>query len=39
MGNELPFEMTFVKSLIPKAKFSYKAIFSVETERPIEIKN
>jgi len=39
MENELPFEMTFVKSLVPKAKFSYKAIFSVETEKPIEIKN
>ena len=39
MENELPFEMTFVKSLVPKAKFSYKAIFSVEKERPIEIKN
>jgi len=39
MENDLPFEMTFVKSLVPKAKFSYKAIFSVETEKPIEIKN
>ncbi|HMK32576.1 MAG TPA: hypothetical protein VK431_03015, partial [Nitrosopumilaceae archaeon] len=39
MENELPFEMAFIKSQVPKAKFSYKAIFSVETEKPIEIKN
>ncbi len=36
-GRDLPLEMAFIKSAEPKAKFSYKAIFNVDTEQLNEI--
>ncbi len=38
MNNDLSFEMAFIKTGEPKAKFSFKAIFNVATEQLNEIK-
>jgi hypothetical protein len=38
MNNDLLFEMAFVKTGVPKAMFSFKAIFNVPTEALNEIQ-
>ena len=38
MNNDLLFEMAFVKTGVPKAMFSFKAIFQVPTEQVNEIE-